>query len=216
MEWGQTILFTVADNPVSAVELLSVVLGFTCVFLATRGKVANFRVGYLYNILLFFLFLHSGLYFSAALQPVSFAIAVMGHYKWTHPSAENATRENELKITTLAARKRIILIASALVLAAALGWSVRHAANVWPDRFPAAQYPYVDALVTVLFLSASWLSAHKKIECWWVWIAADVTQVVLYILAGLVFMPLVCFGYTSLAFLGLVSWRRKMKEEKEQ
>jgi hypothetical protein len=35
----------------------------------------------------------------------------------------------------------------------------------------------------------------------------------LYILAGLVFMPIVCACYLALAFFGMSSWRKTMKEQ---
>ena len=49
------ILFSIGGQGVSLVETLSVATGLTCVYLATRAKVANFWVGYAYNILLFIL-----------------------------------------------------------------------------------------------------------------------------------------------------------------
>ena len=49
-------LFTIGGQSVSLLETVSVVSGLLCVFLATRAKVANFWVGYIYNILLFMLF----------------------------------------------------------------------------------------------------------------------------------------------------------------
>ena len=79
------ILFSIGGQGVSLIELISVVAGLTCVYLATRAKVSNFWVGYAYNILLFILFYQKGLYSSMLVQPVSFAINFYGHYRWTHP-----------------------------------------------------------------------------------------------------------------------------------
>lgn len=213
MDWATYILFSVAGNPVTLVEMLSVAFGFSCVILAASEKVANFWVGYFYNIFLFILFLHTRLYFSAALQPISFVIAAVGHYRWTHPSAERANRKNRLKISTLSLSERVIVPLIVLCAAAILGWAMRGAGARWPESFPPAQYPYIDAFVTVLFLVSAYLSANKKIECWVAWITADIIQIVLYLLSGLVFMPLVCFGYTTISAIGLASWRHKMKNQ---
>ena len=68
------IVFTFAGAGVSALEIICTLTGLLCVFLAVRGKVANFWVGYLYNILLFLLFLQNRLYSSMLLQPISLAI----------------------------------------------------------------------------------------------------------------------------------------------
>ena len=74
-------------------DLLCSVLGLTCVFLAGRGSKYNFWVGYLYTIALFFLFLQKNLVASLLLQPVSLGINILGHYRWTHPKAGEASSE---------------------------------------------------------------------------------------------------------------------------
>jgi nicotinamide riboside transporter PnuC len=60
------IIFSIGGQGVSLIEILSVASGLTCVYLATRAKVANFWVGYAYNILLFILFLSEGALFKHA------------------------------------------------------------------------------------------------------------------------------------------------------
>ena len=55
------VIFSIGGQGVSLIEILSVVTGLTCVYLATRAKVANFWVGYAYNVLLFILFFQKGL-----------------------------------------------------------------------------------------------------------------------------------------------------------
>ena len=50
---------------VSWLELISVIAGLTCVVMAGRNNKYNFWVGYLYNILLFILFLQRHLYSAA-------------------------------------------------------------------------------------------------------------------------------------------------------
>ena len=57
------------------IEIISAVLGLTCVFLAGRNSKVNFWVGYIYNIFLFVLFWRQHLYSAMLLQPVSFARA---------------------------------------------------------------------------------------------------------------------------------------------
>ena len=47
------VVFTFMGEGVSALEIMSTITGLLCVFLAVKGKVANFWVGYFYNILLF-------------------------------------------------------------------------------------------------------------------------------------------------------------------
>ena len=72
----------------SWVEIISAVLGLSCVFLAGRGSKYNFWVGYVYNIFLFILFWRQHLYSAMLIQPVAFAINAWGHWRWTHPKEE--------------------------------------------------------------------------------------------------------------------------------
>ena len=207
------ILFYAGGNAVSLSELISTVLGLSCVFLAGRGKVLNFWFGYLYNIFLFILFAEKHLYFSMALQPVSLLINLSGHYRWTHPQEGEGNARNELKITRLSKTLRARYIILIVMLALLLGWAMRETGILWPEAFPPATRPFLDAFVTMMILTAQYLSALKKMECWAAWIAVNTTNIILYILAGLFFMPLVSACYLVLAYFGIKSWRKQMKEQ---
>ena len=50
-----TVIFELAGRPVLLIDLVSSILGLTCVFLAGRNSKYNFWVGYLYTAALFFL-----------------------------------------------------------------------------------------------------------------------------------------------------------------
>src|SRR5574344_2867462 len=79
-------LFTIAgDKPVLLIDLVTAIVGLTCVYLAGRNNKYNFWVGYIYTTLLFFMFLNKNLYASILLQPISLGINILGHYRWTHP-----------------------------------------------------------------------------------------------------------------------------------
>lgn len=205
------ILFSIGGQGVSLIELISVVAGLTCVYLATRAKVANFWVGYAYNILLFILFYQKGLYSSMLVQPVSFAINFYGHYRWTHPRTGEQNEKHQLKISVMPNQKRAYFLAQIVVIGAIWGTALTYLDNIWPSVFSEARTPYLDAIITVTILTAQYLSAQKRLECWGAWFLVNTTNITLYILAGLVFMPLVSAGYLVLAFFGFSMWRREWK-----
>jgi len=205
------VLFSIGGQGVSLIELIAVVTGLSCVYLATRAKVANFWVGYLYNILLFFLFYQKGLYSSMLVQPISFAINFFGHYRWTHPEKEEENSKHQLKISLLTNRKRVYFVIQIIVLAIIWGTALTYLDNIWPNVFREARTPYLDALITITILTAQYLSAQKKLECWAAWMTVNITNISLYILAGLVFMPIVSAGYIILAFFGFSIWKKQWK-----
>ena len=208
------ILFTLGTQNVSYLEFCSVVAGLSCVFLASRGKVANFWIGYIYNILLFMMFSQKHLYSVMLLQPVSLLINLFGHYRWTHPKDSEKDEKSQLKITLLNNRQRVLNVAIVAVLAILWGQLISRLNIFWPDLFPAARVPFLDASVTILILLAQLLSAQKKLDCWAVWVAVNIMNGIMYIKAGLVFMPIVAAGYLVLAIFGFKMWRAKWIENK--
>ena len=149
MEWLDIVIFTLGGKPVLLVDFISSLLGLTCVFLAGRNSKYNFWVGYLYTAALFFLFWSRNLYANLLLQPISLAINVFGHWRWTHPKEEERSSEdaNKLKVSMLTWPQRGFTVAAILVIALLWGW-------VMKTFFPANPAPYLDCCVTVLILTA--------------------------------------------------------------
>lgn len=204
MEWIDYTLFTIAgDRPVLLIDLITSLLGLTCVFLAGRNSKYNFWVGYLYTAALFLMFWNKNLYASLLLQPVSLAINIFGHWRWTHPRKEEESSEDAsaLKVSMLSWTGRLFAIAAVLVVAAFWGLSL--------DRlFPADPHPYLDSCVTVLILMAQLLSAMKKWDCWIAWLIVNITQIILHISVGHVFMPIVCGLYLVNGLVSLWGWMK--------
>lgn len=208
------ILFSLAGYGVSWLELVSVLFGLTGVFLAAKGKVANFYVGYVYNILLFFLFLQKHLYSSMLLQPISLGIAIYGNWRWTHPKKAESTQSGALKISTMDWLHRGFWIGVVIFGGMLWGLFLRESPSIWPNAFQPDPHPYLDAYVTVAMLVAQALSAQKRLECWIVWLAVDAAQIVLYLTSGILFLPIVSLAYLVLAVFGLTGWRKEYVSSK--
>ena len=188
-------------------DLLCSILGITCVVLAGRNSKYNFWVGYLYTTALFALFWQNNLLASLMLQPVSLAINIMGHYRWTHPKEDEKSSQDSaaLKVTMLSWPERLLCILAVLVIAFGWGWLL--------DRlFPADPHPYLDSCVTVLILMAQFLSAQKKWDCWVAWLVVNVTQMALHLSVGNFFMPIVCGLYLINGIISLLNWGKLYKK----
>lgn len=202
MEWLNYAVFTFAgDRPVLLIDLITSVLGLTCVFLAGRNSKYNFWVGYFYTTALFFMFLNKSLYASLLLQPVSLAINILGHWRWTHPRNDEKSSEDSsaLKVSMLSWPERLLSILSVFLIAGVWGWLL-------DTLFPADPHPYLDSCVTVLILVAQFLSALKKWDCWVAWLLVNITQIILHISVGHVFMPIVCGLYLVNGVWSLATW----------
>lgn len=186
---------------ISWIDIVASVLGLTCVFLAGRNSKYNFWVGYLYTAALFVMFYDKGLFASLLLQPVSLAINILGHYRWTHPreGEESASDSSALKVSMLSWPERGLAVLSVLVVAFFWGWLL--------DRlFPADPHPYLDSCVTVLILLAQLLSSMKKWDCWIAWLVVNAAQIALHVSIGNIFMPIVCSLYLINGLWSLRTW----------
>ena len=208
MEWVNYTLFTLGnDYPVLLIDLIASILGLTCVFLAGRNSKYNFWAGYLYTTALFLMFWNKNLYASLLLQPVSLAINILGHWRWTHPreGEESARDSKALKVTQLTWVQRGLALSGTLIVAVLWGWTL-------DKLFPADPHPFLDSLVTVLILVAQFLSSMKKWDCWIAWILVNIAQIALHLSVGHVFMPIVCFLYLVNAIWSMVSWNKLYKK----
>lgn len=190
----------------TVLDIVCSVLGLTTVILAGRNSKYNFWVGYFYTAALFVMFMTKNLYASLLLQPISLSINILGHYRWTHPREHEKASDDSLKVSMLSWPERIISIGAVIIVAFAWGWTL--------DRlFPSDPHPYLDCLVTVLILLAQLLSALKKWDCWVAWLLVNVTQLILHISVGNVFMPIVCGIYLANGIWSLVSWKKLYNNE---
>ena len=202
------VIFELAGKPVLLIDLVSSVLGLTCVFLAGRNSKYNFWVGYLYTTALFLLFWNKNLYASLLLQPISLAINVLGHWRWTHPreNEQSAGDPTALKVSMLSWTERFFAIGSVFLIAGVWGWLL-------DSLFPNDPHPYLDSCVTVLILMAQLLSALKKWDCWIAWMVVNVTQIILHLSVGHIFMPIVCGLYLVNGIWSLFSWMKLYKKK---
>ena len=200
------VIFELAGKPVLLIDLVSSVLGLTCVFLAGRNSKYNFWVGYLYTTALFLLFWNKNLYASLLLQPISLAINVLGHWRWTHPreNEQSAGDPTALEVSMLSWTERFFAIGSVFLIAGVWGWLL-------DSLFPNDPHPYLDSCVTVLILVAQLLSALKKWDCWMAWLLVNITQIILHLSVGHVFMPIVCGLYLANGLWSLATWVRLYK-----
>ncbi len=212
----ENIAFQMGGTGVSWLELLGVIAGLTCVVMAGRNCKYNFWVGYLYNILLFVLFWQRHLYSAMLLQPIAFAINTYGHWRWTHPrnGEQSSADASALKVTRLSMQGWCAALTAVVVAGAVWGFVLSRLGTDWfTDIFSADPTPWLDSYSLMLTLLAQFLSAQKKWDCWIVWLVVNLTNITLYLSAGLVFMPIVSALYLVNGIWSLWTWFRLYKNK---
>lgn len=188
-------------------EIISALLGLSCVFLAGRNNKNNFWVGYVYNIFLFVLFYHQHLYSAMILQPVSFAINAYGHWRWTHPQEDERSRADasQLKVSHVSL-KGWGMVAIMIVVCGTM-WSLFLKETSDPS-------PWLDSFVLMFTFLAQYLSARKKWECWIVWMVVNIANIALYLSSGLYLMPIVSVLYLINGVWSLITWKKLYNNER--
>ncbi|MEE1942887.1 nicotinamide riboside transporter PnuC [Streptomyces sp. TRM 70361] len=193
-------LFTLLDTPVSWTEVLGFGSGALCVWLVARQHIANWPIGIANNLFFILLFTGAGLYADAGLQIVYIALAVYGWWSWV--TGGPAAAGGRLPVTRTTARTWWVLLPATAAATAAL--------TLLLDRATDSTVPFWDALTTALSLAATYGQCRKKVESWYLWIAADVVYVPLYAHKGLYLTALLYLGFMALCVVGLLGWRREL------
>jgi nicotinamide mononucleotide transporter len=74
--------------------------------------------------------------------------------------------------------------------------------------------PFWDALTTSLSLMATYGQCRKRVESWWLWIAADLVYIPLYAYKELYLTSLLYVGFLTLCLIGLRGWSRDLTPER--
>ncbi|OKJ50602.1 nicotinamide riboside transporter PnuC [Streptomyces sp. CB02261] len=192
-------LFTVLDTPVSWAEVLGFGSGALCVWLVARQHLANWPIGIANNLFFVLLFTQAGLYADAGLQIVFITLAVYGWWTWTHGGGPGS---DALPVRRTTRTEWTWLITAGVVGTLAL--------TLLLDRATDSTVPFWDALTTALSLMATYGQCRKRLESWWLWIAADVIYVPLYAHKELYLTSLLYVGFMTLCVLGLRGWTKDL------
>jgi nicotinamide mononucleotide transporter len=180
--------------PMPLTEVLGFVTGGACVWLVVREHLWNWPVGLANNVFFFVLFFESRLYADMSLQVVYF---VMGVYGWIHWRFGGAQR-SELPISRTTRAEWLALVAAIPLATFALRevlLRVNGAAPFW------------DSLTTVLSLAAQYLLCQKRIENWFIWIAADLIYIPLYFSRHLPLTAVLYMVLLTMCVIGQAQWR---------
>ncbi|NGO75633.1 nicotinamide mononucleotide transporter [Streptomyces sp. YC504] len=193
-------LFTLLDTPVSWTEVLGFGSGALCVWLVARQHIANWPIGIANNLFFILLFTQAGLYADAGLQLVFITLAAYGWWTWAHGGGPGSSDSLPVRRTT---RTEWIWLGAAGVVGTL-------AITLLLDRATDSTVPFWDALTTSLSLMATYGQCRKRLESWWLWIAADVVYIPLYAHKELYLTSLLYVGFMALCVLGLRNWRREL------
>jgi nicotinamide mononucleotide transporter len=80
-------------------------------------------------------------------------------------------------------------------------------------KVPDSPLPVMESLITALSIVATWLVAQKIVECWYIWFLADSLSVGVYVYQKLFPTAILFLCYSTLAIVGLIEWRKSVKQQ---
>jgi nicotinamide mononucleotide transporter len=184
--------------PIDFTEALGFATGAVCVWLVTRGNIWNWPVGLANNLFFAVLFWRARLFADFGLQGVYLILGVYGWWEWLR-GGENRT---PLAVSR-SSRSEWIGVAVFLVAGTWGLCEFLHVVN--------GAAPFWDALTTTLSLAAQYLLCRKRIENWFLWIAADLVYVPLYLSKQLPLTALLYTGFLVLCGIGWTRWRKELR-----
>lgn len=195
----------------SYLEFLGTATGLACVWLTAREKVWCWPAGLVNAAFFFAMFFQLRLYSDMLLQVYYLGTSLYGWWRWTHPpTPREANRKNQLRISVLGGRDRLLLLAACLASIVAFGAFIGNVHATLPRLFPErAAFPYADSAVAVLSVFAQFIMARKKLECWLLWISVDALATGVYFLKGANLLALEYLVFGGIALYGFLGWRRE-------
>jgi nicotinamide mononucleotide transporter len=186
----------------SLIEILGFLTGVVNVWLLARQNIWNWPVGLANNAFYVAVFLSAGLYGDAGLQLVYITLGIYGWWIWSHHRSNEGSRR-EVSVTRIPPKTWIWLTPATIAAAFALALFLR--------RFTDSTVPGWDGFTTALSLAAIYGQAKKYLESWWIWIAADVIYIPLYIYKHLRLTSGLYFVFLLLCIMGLREWNKALR-----
>jgi nicotinamide mononucleotide transporter len=209
------IFFTILGYPMSYIELSATLLIVIYVLLITRKIVWAWPLGIVTFSLFAVLFYQIQLYSDFFEQFYYIGNCFYGWYVWLAAKRKAKESGKELAVSYMAGEGRLIAIAIIVIGGSTAGFVVSRL-NIWlPALFPQpAFYPYIDATATIMGFVAAGLMTHRKIEAWILWLCVNSICIWLYFVRDIKFVSLLYIFFLGLAFNGLRTWVKELKQKK--
>ncbi len=186
-------------------EIFTLVTGIVYIVLEIRQKNLMWAVGVLTSVAAMWVFFRQGLYASFGLNTYYLITAFIGLWQWRRdkgrlaeavkePDRKDVIHLNRLKPLTAGIFFSAIPMGTYL-----LGALMEYLGN---------PMSYLDSLVTVMSIVATWWLVKAYIEQWWLWIIADILSAVLCATQGLWWMTGLYAAYALSAVYGYLHWRK--------
>lgn len=179
------------------VEISAIILSLLYVWLAAQENKWCWLFGGLGSAIYVFINYQAALYYDAALQLYYVAVAIYALALWNNRS--NSSLPTITKITH--SRWASLMV---------IGMAATYVLGKFGKTYLAQTSSFIDAGVTIFSLIATWMTAKKMIENWWMWIAIDAVAAYMYFSKQLYATSGLYILFCLMACYGFWEWQKKI------
>ena len=188
-------------------ELTGLITGLLAVIFLIKENILTWPFGIVYVLVSFVVFWEAQLYGDLLLHIFFLVLNIYGWWFWVNGRKK---ADEPIQITQMSLSKNLKILGLTLlgiVVFAQLLLTIPQ----WLDGASPASLPYWDSTTSILSVTGMYLTARKKIENWYYWLAVDVLATGIYFYKALYFYAVLYLVYIVLAFLGYLAWKKNVK-----
>ncbi len=182
-------------SEMSPIEGIAALLILVNVWLIARRSIWNYAFGIAGVVIYAAVFFRAKLYSDMLLQAFFFVVQLYGWRQWRRSEID----AGEVVVERLTPSARLAWAGGIVAAIAGWGWLMH--------RFTDAAFPWWDASVAMISIAAQILMSMRKIENWWLWIAANIVSIGLYAAKGLWITTGLYVLLLGISIMGLAQWR---------
>lgn len=193
----EKILSIFVQNRIFTLEIIAATLTVWCVLLAATNKILNWPISMIASIFYFVIFFENHFFSDAYLQ---IAFLIFQTYGWWYWSSFNPSKK-EKEISKIQKHQMIkLFIVSGFLYVIWL--------YCYKKFNPTARIPEIDALTTIVSLTALYMQVKHWIENWIVWIVVDLIYIPMYIYGNQIITAVLYVLLIVIAIKGYSDWKR--------
>jgi nicotinamide mononucleotide transporter len=191
-------------------EAVAVIMGIVSVWYSRKENILVYPTGLINTTLYIYLSYKGHLLGEASVNLYYTIMSLYGWYLWTRKTPDQTNYV--LQITHSNTKEWLQQLLFFGVIYTALFLVLTYAKSA----FAPEAIPWADAFASATAYTGMWLMAKKKVESWIWWILTNIASIPLYFTKGYAFTSIQFMVLLILAIAGLISWKEKAKDIKNQ
>lgn len=190
-------------SPDSLIGMTCGISGVICVVLTAKGKISSYLFNFIQMITYMIICLDASLYLEFGEQVFYFIACVFGVFLWKKNMKKNEDGTEQVVAKKFRVWQWLVVAAVTAVTTFFLGY--------FGDNVLGSTLSYLDAFTVSLSVIAQLLMVWRYREQWAVWIAIDVSSLIMFVLLGQWSMVAMYVAWTVNAVYGWYNWSKLLR-----